>query len=79
MVRGNKERYKIQGKTYYKESSIPVPTDMSGLIDEMWDMSNPKGDTFKMLIRHGKPNSFTLYDNNDKRVLKTYSISKIGD
>ena len=79
LVRGNKERYRIQGKTYYKEEDLPVTDDMRGIVTEMWKMSNPKGAEFKMLIRRGKPNSFILYDSEDRRILKTYSISKIGD
>lgn len=79
MVRGNKDRYKIQNKTYYKEEELAVPSDMVGIVDEMWSMSNPKGENFKMLIRHGKSNNFSLYDSNGNLVLRTYSISKIGD
>ena len=79
MSRVNKERYKIQGKTYYKDSTKPVSPDMDGIVDEIWNVSNPKGDTFTLLIRRGRSNSFSLYDTNDKCLLRTYSISKIGD
>ena len=75
----NKERWKIQGKTYYKDGETPVTEDMLGIIDEIWDMSNPKGETFKLLIRRGRSNSFALYDMKDRCILRTYSISKIGE
>lgn len=75
----NKERWKIQGKTYYKEGETPVTEDMTGIIDEIWNMSNPKGETFKLLIRRGRSNSFALYDIKDRCILRTYSISKIGE
>ena len=79
MSHQNRIRYRIQGKTYYKEGDVPVTPDMMGIVSEIWTMSNPKGDTFKLLIRRGKPNNFSLYDAKDKCVLRTYSISKIED
>ena len=60
----NKERWKIQGKTYYKEGETPVTEDMAGIVDEIWNMSNPKGETFKLLIRRGRSNSFALRFNS---------------
>ena len=79
MIRGNKDRYKIQGKTYYKDGEEQVNENDKGLVDEIWQMSNPKGELFRMLIRNGKSSTFILYDAKGNRVLKTYSISKIGD
>ena len=73
----DRERYKIQGKTYYKEEEEQVRPEDKGLVDEIWKMSNPKKETFRLLIRRGKSSSFTLYDEAGKRVLKTYSISKV--
>ena len=75
----NKERWKIQGKTYYKESESSVTADMAGIVDEIWNMSNPKGESFRLLIRRGRSSQFSLYDKKDRCLLRTYSISKIGD
>ena len=57
----NKERWKIQGKTYYKDGETPVTEDMTGIIDEIWNMSNPKGETFKLWCYLNKnQNGYTL-------------------
>ena len=61
----------LAGEYFYRHSL--------GIIDEIWDMSNPKGETFKLLIRRGRSNSFALYDIKDRCILRTYSISKIGE
>lgn len=79
MSRQNKERYRIQGKVYYKDGDLPVSDDMMGIINERWSMSNPKGETFTLLIRRGRSNNFSLYDSKDRCVLRTYSITKIGE
>lgn len=77
MTRVNKERYRIQGKTYYKESEEQINESDKGLVDAIWVMSNPKKEQFKLLIRKGKSSTYTLYDLSNRRVLQTYSISKI--
>ena len=74
----NKERWKIQGKTYDKESESSVTADMAGIVDEIWNMSNPKGESFRLLIRRGRSSQFSLYDEKDRGGGRTYSISKIG-
>lgn len=79
MARNGKERYRIQGKVYYKEANEPVNPSDRDIVDEIWTMSNPKGETFRMIIRRGKSSCFSMYDSNGKHMLRTYSISKIGD
>lgn len=70
-------KFRIQGKTYYKINEVPTIGDLS-IISEVWSMTNPKGENFKLAIRYGSKNTaYTLYGESGQRLLKTYSISEI--
>lgn len=76
--KSDKERYRIQGKIYYKESEEPVKPEDKLFINEIWNMTNPKGENFRLFISGGNSKRYALYEcSTDKRVLKTYSISKV--
>ena len=77
MAKINKARYRIQGKIYYKEAEEYISSVDKGLVDDIWQMSNPKGEKFRLLIRRGKSSTYIMYDGKGNRVLKTYSISKV--
>lgn len=74
-----KERYRIKGKTYYKVGEEQVNPSDRDLVSEIWKLENPKGEKFKLLIRYGRSNTFTLYTDevNTKQIYRTYSISRI--
>lgn len=74
----DKERYRIQGKIYYKESEEVVKPEDKLIVSEIWNMKNPKGDSFRLLISGGNSKRYSLYEcNTDKRIVRTYSISKV--
>ena len=77
MAKINKERYRIQGKIYYKEAEEDVSSADKGLVDDIWQMSNPKGEKFRLLIRRGKSSTYIMYNEKGDRMLKTYSISRV--
>lgn len=79
MTKSNKERYRIQGKVYYKEEEEYVNPKDRDIVDEIWKLSNPKGSTFRLMIRRGRCQSFSMYDSEGKHILRTRSISKIED
>lgn len=72
-----KERYKIRGKVYYKVGEEHIDPSDRGIVDEIWTMNNPKGETFRLMIRRGRSSHFSLYDSAGKNIVKTYSITKM--
>jgi hypothetical protein len=72
-----KIRYRIKGKIYYKVSEETLKDEDYSLVDGIWRMVNPKGESFRLLIGHGGKR-YTLYTlDTGKFVLKTNSISKV--
>lgn len=71
-----RQKFRIKGKIYYKESEEIIRDEDRCLVDSIWRMSNPKGETFRLLISAGK-RRYTMYQNDGKLFLRTYSISPV--
>lgn len=73
-----KERYRIQGKIYYKIGEESVKDEDKCFVGQIWLLKNTLGEEFKMYISPGNKR-YTIYTSEQKVLLKTFHITKVGE
>ena len=72
-----KEKYRIKGKVYYKVAEEVVSEEDKCIVSEIWSMTNPSGEEFRLLIRRGKSTQYALYAKGGGLIHRTNSISQV--